>query len=56
VGRVAAAEPFEQEGEVQSRWTRGSTGAPLERVMGFGAAGHMAALEPFRAGRWGPEL
>jgi hypothetical protein len=46
--------PPEQRG-VWSRGTRGNARSLSSREAGSGAAGHVAAPEPSRAGRWGPE-
>jgi hypothetical protein len=48
--------PPEQGGGVRSRGARGSTGTLPSREAGSGVAGHVAALEPSRAGRRDPEL
>jgi hypothetical protein len=48
--------PPQQGGEAQSYCTRGGTEALPRTKKGSGAAGHVVALEPSPAGRWGPEL
>jgi hypothetical protein len=44
-------ETLKQGGEVRSHGARGSTEALLNREVGFGTVGHVAAPEPSRAGR-----
>jgi hypothetical protein len=41
-----AAKPFFIPMVHRVSWTRGSTGAPLDREAGSKAIGHIAALEP----------